>query len=179
MRLFLPSSRSFAPLLIAGVLLLLSSCGGKKATVSESSGKGRTELSVDMRGLSEKRRKVVKEAYTWIGTPYSYACAEKGCGTDCSGMVLRVYETACGVKLPRNSAKQAEFCRKINRKEVKSGDLVFFATGMDTKKVSHVGIMVDEVSFIHSSSTKGVCLSKVTTPYYTRTLIQFGRVPGV
>lgn len=177
MKVRLTSHPSALLLALTITLTLLTSCGGKKAVVKESIKS--TELSMILKDVDKKRKDLVKEAYSWIGTPYRYARAEKGCGTDCSGMVLKVYEKIYGVKLPRNSAKQAEFCKRISKSNVKSGDLVFFATGKDTHKVSHVGIMVDKSSFIHSSSSKGVCISQVETPYYTRTLIQYGRVPGI
>lgn len=123
------------------------------------------------------RKKIVEEALTWLGTPYRYAGNEKGKGTDCSGMVIRVYEDIEGVKLPRNSKKQSEFCKKLKKKDVKPGDLVFFATGRDPSAVSHVGIMVDDNRFIHASTKKGVILSEMATPYYERTFIMYGRVP--
>lgn len=125
---------------------------------------------------SKKRSKIVEEAYTWLGTPYAYAHAEKGKGTDCSGMVLSVYEKVTGVKLPRNSAKQAEFCMPVKKKQLKIGDLVFFATGKDPGRISHVGIMVNDCKFIHASASKGVVVSDLNQPYYIRTLIAFGRV---
>ncbi|MCM1291005.1 MAG: C40 family peptidase [Prevotella sp.] len=121
---------------------------------------------------------LIKEAYSWIGTPYKYAAAEKGCGTDCSGMVMKVYQSAVGYTLPRNSEKQAEFCLPVNSDEVQSGDLVFFATGSDPNKVSHVGIMVDNILFIHASSSKGVVESKMTNPYFSSKFLMFGRVPA-
>lgn len=121
--------------------------------------------------------KIVKEAKSWLGTPYKYASCEKGKGTDCSGMVLKVYEETKGIKLPRNSKKQAEFCKKLKKNDVKPGDLVFFATGKDKNIISHVGIMIDDNQFIHASTKKGVILSEMSTPYYERTFIMFGRVP--
>ena len=90
-------------------------------------------------------------------------------------MGLKVYEKATGIKLPRNSAKQAEFCRELKGKDVKVGDLAFFATGKDPKKISHVGIMINDKEFIHASTRKGVVISDITTPYYERTFIMFGR----
>ena len=123
------------------------------------------------------QKHVVEEAYTWLGTPYKYAGAEKGAGTDCSGMVMKVYESATGRKLPRNSAKQAEYCERIEADQVASGDLVFFATGSDASKVSHVGIIVSDEEFIHASSSRGVCVSKTFSPYYKKRLLMFGRVP--
>lgn len=128
---------------------------------------------------SPERRHLIEISREWIGTPYEYAKSDKGIGTDCSGMVLAVYLEATSLKLPRNSAKQAEFCININKEDVAPGDLVFFATGKDSGKVSHVGIMLDEDNFIHASSSKGVCISKVSSPYYLRTFLFYGRVPGL
>lgn len=122
-------------------------------------------------------KKVAKEAKEWLGTPYRYAGYEKGEGTDCSGMVLSVYLDATGIKLPRNSAKQAEFCESVAGDELKIGDLCFFATGKDPNKVSHVGIMLDEDNFIHASTSKGVVISQLSSPYYVRTFMGFGHVP--
>lgn len=156
--------------------LTLTGCGSHHRTRGSRHNREASVVAV-MPGASKLESQIVKEAYTWMGTPYKYAGAEKGKGTDCSGMVLRVYEEVCGVKLPRNSAKQAEFCRRLKPRDVRSGDLVFFATGKDSKRISHVGIMIDGESFIHASTSKGVVVSKVTTPYYERTFIQYGRVP--
>lgn len=125
---------------------------------------------------SKLNKEIVDEAYTWLGTPYKYACAEKGVATDCSGMVLQVYDKIAGIKLPRNSAKQAEFCKRIKQKEVTIGDLVFFATGKNDDVISHVGIMVDDKNFIHASASKGVVISDMTQPYYVKTFRGFGRV---
>lgn len=125
----------------------------------------------------KQQKKIIDEAYTWLGTPYKYAASEKGQATDCSGMVMKVYETVTGEKLPRNSAKQAEYCIEKDSDDVATGDLVFFATGKDADKISHVGIIVDSENFIHASSSKGVVVSKFSNNYYKRTFKRFGRVP--
>ena len=123
--------------------------------------------------------KIAEESLTWIGTPYKYGHSEKGVATDCSGMVIVLYDEIAEIKLPRNSAEQAEFCDKLKEKDIKPGDLVFFATGRDKKKISHVGVMIDDCKFVHASASKGVILSEMTTPYYQRTFIKYGRVPGM
>lgn len=157
-------------------VFLFSSCGSSKTAVKNTDKEQlkRIEATHD---LDKDQRKLLEEAYSWLGTPYTYAMQHKGVGTDCSGMVMSVYRDAAGCLLPRNSAKQAEFCIKINEKDAEIGDLVFFATGKDPEKVSHVGILVDEENFIHASSSKGVVVSKLHTPYYTSRLKMFGRVP--
>lgn len=166
-------------LLCTASIFLLPSCSHKGGTVRRH-GKGSLEMRIPMPGnLSHTQRRLLAEAESWMGTPYRYAGQEKGKGTDCSGMVMAVYETVTGCKLPRNSAKQAEFCKNLKPRDVAPGDLVFFATGKDPDKVSHVGIMLDNDRFIHASTSKGVVVSNVSAPYYTRTFMMFGRVPGV
>lgn len=161
------------------LLLLLPACRSSKSSAPQTreksvvvgSKRGPKKLNPTVGG------RLVEEAYTWLGTPYIYAGSTKGEGTDCSGMVMQVYMDVAGCMLPRNSAKQAEFCQPLDASQISQGDLVFFATGQDPEKVSHVGILIDEVSFIHASSKKGVVISRLDTPYYQRTLRGFGRVP--
>lgn len=175
MRIFKIFKTNYYIFLIFSSFLLVS-CHSSK--VNKGNSDYREEVSVNtFHGKNKRGRKVVKEAMEWIGTPYRYAHAEKGEGTDCSGLVMMSYLEATGIKLPRNSAKQAEFCKKVSPSDVQIGDLCFFATGKDPNKVSHVGIMIDDDTFVHASSKKGVVTSKISSPYYTRTFIQFGRVP--
>ncbi|MGM9846658.1 MAG: C40 family peptidase [Muribaculaceae bacterium] len=122
-----------------------------------------------------KRKAVVDEAYRWIGVPYKYA-GESRKGTDCSGFVMTVYKDVCGIKLPRNSAKQAEYCKTIKKNELQPGDLVFFATGKSKTKVSHVGIYVGDGNIIHASTSRGVTVNNISENYYTKTYICSGRV---
>lgn len=166
--------RLLSVVVVVSVLALLPSC--KTHKVSSSPHHPHTE-AIRISHPDKQRKMIVEEAYTWLGTPYKYAHDEKGKGTDCSGMVMRVYETAVGEKIPRNSAKQAEHCEKVNADKVDAGDLIFFATGKDPERVSHVGIVVDSMSFIHASSSKGVVVSKLSSPYFQRTFVMFGRVP--
>lgn len=158
------------------LFVILTSCSPHK---KNHSGKIPPAVHTDFKHLDKRRTRIVEESMTWLGTPYQYAGQQKGKGTDCSGMVMSVYLDATGIKLPRNSAKQAEFCKKIKESDVRPGDLVFFATGKDASRVSHVGIMLDDVNFIHSSTSKGVVISRTDTPYYIRTFMMYGRVPSL
>ncbi|MCH5226728.1 MAG: C40 family peptidase [Muribaculaceae bacterium] len=171
---------------ILSIILICSICGGmtscrshKKAKKEDSVYVGETiELKKKKKQKKSKTtgERIAEESLTWIGTPYGYGRSEKGIATDCSGLVTVVYEKVAEIKLPRNSAQQADFCESLDEKEIKPGDLVFFATGKDTKKVSHVGVMIDSEKFVHASASKGVILSEMTTPYYRRTFRKYGRV---
>lgn len=176
-------------LLKIGIILCLISFTGS-VTSCKSHKKSKKEdpvyvgETIEIKGKKKKDKKdnsigqrIADECVTWIGTPYGYGCQQKGVATDCSGMVITVYEQIAEVKLPRNSAQQADYCDNLKEKDVKPGDLVFFATGNDKKKVSHVGVMIDKEKFVHASGSKGVIMSEMTTPYYIRTFIKYGRVP--
>lgn len=123
--------------------------------------------------LKGKQKRVLEEAFEWLDTPYEFGRQDKGVATDCSGMVMRVYEEAAGYKLPRNSAKQKEACREIGKHDVKPGDLVFFITN-GGNRINHVGIMIDKEKFIHAS-THGVRVSTMESDYYKKHFKGFAR----
>lgn len=129
----------------------------------------------DFQNVSKERKEIVKEAKKWLGTKYAYAGKTKG-GTDCSGMVMTIYKDVLGINLPRNSAKQAEFCTGINKDDLLPGDLVFFATGKNKNRISHVGIYIGNGDIIHASTSRGVTVNNLSEQYYTKTYICSGRV---
>lgn len=124
---------------------------------------------------TRERQAVVKEAHKWLGTKYKYGGTERS-GVDCSGMVMRIYDKAAGVKLPRSSAQQQSFCKNIKRKDLAAGDLLFFTTGRDKKRVSHVGIYIGHDKMIHASSSRGVITSNLNEKYYADNYHSSGRV---
>ncbi len=155
-------------------LILLCSCHS-----SRHKSKPVEEKHIEVKDITKFSDKntglLLKEAESWLGVPYRYGGNDRE-GVDCSGMVVQVFLSAWDKKLPRTCIQQAEFCQELNEKEILPGDLVFFATGKDPERISHVGILLDNDRFIHSSSTKGVVVSNLSTPYYQRTLRKFGRV---
>ena len=175
--------RVYQILLFVLGMAVLSSCSATKRSGSKNQ-RAETAIQADKRVEKEIEshlhgdvKILIEEAFEWIGTPYGYGKETKGVAADCSGFVMVVFDTAIGCKLPRISYKQAEFCRKIGERDVKPGDLVFFATGKDPKQISHVGIMVDKTQFLHASSSKGVCLSNLESGYYKTHFIMYGRTP--
>lgn len=115
-------------------------------------------------------RKDNKELYKvlkrWLGTPYVYAAHTCGEGTDCSGMVMEVYQEVYGIKLQRNTAKMLELnCKPIDLDDLDEGDLIFFITSNDGH-VSHVGIYLKDNKFVHASSSRGVVVDDLRQNYY-------------
>jgi cell wall-associated NlpC family hydrolase len=121
-------------------------------------------------------KKLYKELKRWLGTPYAHARQDCGEGTDCSGMVMVVYQEVYGIKLNRNSAKILEQnCRPIDLDDLREGDLVFFFTN-DEERISHVGIYLKDNKFVHASSSRGVVVDDLRQNYYATHFYSAGRV---
>jgi len=91
---------------------------------------------------------LVVTAIGFLGVPYRRGGNTVETGFDCSGFVRAMYTQTVGHLLPRRAEEQAAATQKIDRSELKPGDLVFFKTMR--RAFSHVGIYVGEGKFIHS-----------------------------
>ena len=105
-----------------------------------------------------------------LGSPYHYA----GTGPDsfdCSGLVWRTFQEA-GFEFSRGPASSywATFAAPSKEEQYKFGTLVFFSG------LSHVGIVVDERGFYHSSRHHGVVYSPFNE-YWLSRVDGFRRVP--
>lgn len=79
--------------------------------------------------------------YKWGGNgPYAY---------DCSGFTKEVFAKS-GIKIPRLSKKQARIGKKVSKRHLRKGDLIFF-NDKKSSRVSHVGIYLGHGKFIHAS----------------------------
>ena len=101
----------------------------------------------------------VQKAITYIGTPYRYGGTSSK-GVDCSGLVCLAASKKASKKLYklRTARNMYESLKRI--KNPIKGALVFFNWN-HSSRVQHVGIVVDKNKFIHASSSKGVCISKL------------------
>lgn len=85
------------------------------------------------------------------GTPYRTGGTTPK-GFDCSGFTTYVMGKM-GVKLPRTSSDQFSVGSKVDRKNLRVGDLLFFDT-MKKGRISHVGIYIGNNKMIHSATRK-------------------------
>ena len=122
---------------------------------------------------------LLSEAHTHIGKRYSHG--SKGPNRfDCSGFSSYVYKQF-GYSLSPSSRDQYTQGEKVDRKELRKGDLVFFK-GRSTKGgVGHVGIVVDadeqgNFTFIHAAVSKGITISNCNEPYYAKRYIGSKRI---
>ncbi|WP_250886506.1 C40 family peptidase [Bacillus sp. SM2101] len=101
-------------------------------------------------------------AKKYIGVPYKYGGTTVS-GFDCSGYVRTVLGQA-GISLPRTTGEQYNSGVKVDKANLRIGDLVFFNTS--GSGVSHSGIYIGDDQFIHSQNGKGVSISSLNDPYY-------------
>jgi cell wall-associated NlpC family hydrolase len=94
-------------------------------------------------------RRVVSYARHFVGVPYSWGGTSPHTGFDCSGFVRYVY-SHFGIPLPHSSWADLAHGRRVGRRWLRPGDLVFFYGA------SHVGIYVGSGRFIDAPHTGSV-----------------------
>ncbi|MFI6298116.1 C40 family peptidase [Nonomuraea sp. NPDC050790] len=98
------------------------------------------------------------------GTPYVWGGTGRR-GYDCSGLMLRAYESA-GIELPRTAAQQySAFSRKIAWKDLKPGDLVFFSG------LGHVGMISKPGHMVHAPRTGDVVKEEKLSSWRRRAFV--------
>ncbi|MFC0267985.1 C40 family peptidase [Kushneria aurantia] len=116
------------------------------------------------RRMAQIEDALMSEYSAWKGTPYRYG-GETSSGIDCSALVQRVYRDGFSFDLPRTTAGQVLTGRRVERDELKPGDLVFFKPYRGDR---HVGIYIGDGRFMHASSSNGVRISELDNPYWQR-----------
>lgn len=101
----------------------------------------------------------------WIGTRYRSG-GNGAEGFDCSGFVNRIYRTF-GVELSgRSSPSYWTQGEAVDEQDLQPGDLVFFSD--HTRRIGHVGIYLENGTFVHASVQSGVIVSAIEERYYRR-----------
>jgi len=106
--------------------------------------------------------RVVTYARHFLGVPYSWGGSTPGTGFDCSGLVRFVYGH-CGIRLPHSSWADLAHGRRVARRALQPGDLVFFYGA------GHVGIYVGRGRFIdapHSGARVRISTMGAYSGYY-------------
>ncbi len=110
---------------------------------------------------------IIKEAYTWLGTPYHPHARIKGAGCDCATLLLEVFNINedVGHYSPERHfhSSEEQYLGWLNKfgEEVDTpepGDVAIFKIG---RCFSHSAIVVDKKTLIHSHIGQGVVLANV------------------
>jgi cell wall-associated NlpC family hydrolase len=163
------------PLIV--LLLLASSCKSKKSYSSKKKQTHTVTVNTTAKP-SEDAKRIVKYAKTFDGTRYKYGGTTKR-GMDCSGLIYTSFKKH-NISLPRTTATLQSTGTWIDLKAVNVGDLLFFATKKNSRRVNHVGIVTTvrtgNVEFIHASTSKGVMVSSLAERYWYFAFVQARRV---
>lgn len=153
--------------LLALAMIMFISC--QSAVRYTSAGKitdnagssGGTNTTVQAGPIDQGRMGKIIAGY--LRTPYKPGGTGK-LGLDCSGLIYVVYRDYNGSRLPANTTKLFSRLKRVEYKNIKYGDLVFFS--FDGTTVSHVGIYVGNDKFVHASQSNGVIISNIVDDYY-------------
>lgn len=177
------------------LLFLLTACGGKRKAltvtvppseegnpnnaseeteITETTSEGITGYEKDVKevevAVSEEARNIIQTAMSYNGTPYRYGGTTRK-GMDCSGLIYTCFLDA-DISLNRSSAAMATQGKEIPLRKVAKGDLLFFTTGNNRRRINHVGLVVetegDEIQFIHATTSRGVLISSLREGYWNR-----------
>ncbi|WP_277586722.1 NlpC/P60 family protein [Psychrobacillus antarcticus] len=94
------------------------------------------------------QKDIVNSAKQFLDLPYLWA-GTSAYGFDCSGIIYSVYKNH-GILIPRDSFYQATKGTSVSKKNLQSGDLVFFAGNGGKGKVYHVGLYVGDGKMLHA-----------------------------
>ncbi|NHM33740.1 C40 family peptidase [Neobacillus terrae] len=117
------------------------------------------------------RSKAVSIARSNLGVRYLWS-GRTTKGFDCSGLVTYSFGKA-GKTLPRTAAEM--YTRGTRVTALIPGDLMFYATS-GGRKVSHVAIYIGNGQMIHSATSRGVSIEKISNSYWKQKFIGAKRI---
>lgn len=122
---------------------------------------------------SIKNIALYKNILPWIGTHYRYGGHSKK-GIDCSGFVKAILDSTFSVKFIGGSASIAKEVEKVDKAQLKEGDLLFFYN-RNKKRIGHIALYLGNNKFVHSACRTGVIISDLNEPWYAKRFVMAGR----
>jgi cell wall-associated NlpC family hydrolase len=120
------------------------------------------------------RHRLVEAGFQFLGVRYRFGSVSEQSGFDCSGLVKSVF-SKFDIELPRTSREQFKQGEKVDRNNLKKGDLVFFSSGGKTP--NHVGIYVGDNQFLHAArKARQVIVSDLNKIWYSMRYLGARRV---
>jgi len=116
---------------------------------------------------------VLATALALRGVPYRNGGSDLS-GFDCSGFTQYVFAQHALI-LPREVKDQWDAGKKVSARSLRAGDLLFFAT--TSRKASHVGIALDNDTFVHAPSSNGaVRIERLSADYWKSRFLGVRRI---
>jgi len=170
-------------LLVLLLSVFIVSCGSSKKTTSTRTVKKKTTRTATKTQKSTKRtfnkaNAIIKTALAYKGTRYKYGGTTRK-GMDCSGLTYIAFKEH-EIQLPRVSYQQAKRGERIKLSAVKKGDLLFFQTNKNKKRINHVGLVIEKkkgvIKFVHATTSKGVLVSTLDERYWKNAFTEARRI---
>lgn len=160
------------------ITLVCVSCKSKSQIQASNSAEKSTNTELNLNTLT-LQDSLINYGKNYLRVPYRYG-GTTARGFDCSGFTSHVYKNF-GYNLQRSSRDQALQFPAVQKRDLQTGDLVFFEGRRKNKEVGHVGIVTStkpngEFDFIHASVQQGVTVSSSTEAYYASRYLKAGRV---
>jgi cell wall-associated NlpC family hydrolase len=164
-------------LLAAAAALLTAACASNPPAAGPRPFPNAPVRSWPSATASARAAGAVAFALTQRGVQYQLGGSRPAEGFDCSGLVQYAYARE-GIELPRTVKQQYQTGARVDRRDIRPGDLIFFTT--ETPGPSHVGIAIDAQSFVHAPVSGGVVrVERFTTPYWRSRLTGVRRVSNL
>lgn len=153
-------------LFLLTALLLFTGCSTRTAKQSNTSSyqTSYSNESYHEKIVYEDLDKLYPYHNKWHQTPYKLGGFGSN-GIDCSAFVQRAYKDNFNLTIPRTTRALSTYGKKVSRSSIKTGDIIFFKTGYNTR---HVGVYLQHGDFMHASSSQGVIISNINDPYWKK-----------
>jgi len=165
---------------MAGTLtasLGLAGCSVVRTTPGDNMAGHANNLNQAVPDVAAPQSEAMMVALGQLGVSYRYGGASRKQGFDCSGLIQFAYARA-GIELPRTAREQFQVTERLERKELRPGDLVFFR--IKGRAIDHVGMYIGGGRFIHAPRPgKDVEEAELHNAYWSRRYAGAGRVPLV
>ncbi|QHB17711.1 NlpC/P60 family protein [Mannheimia pernigra] len=158
-------------------VVVLSACSSSNGSKTDEQAKRKIYPSAYHAELADPIiaiSRLSEHQHEWKGTHYRLGGNSK-LGIDCSGFMQVTFRDLFGINLPRTTKEQAKEGQRISKRELRTGDLVFFNTGRGPNG-KHVGVYVKNGQFLHASTKGGVIYSDIDSPYWSKVFWQARRL---
>jgi len=149
--------------LILFSVVYLSGCLSQPPQFPEKPGVYKQGQAVNLSNSLLVKQLLLDQHAEWKGTPYKLGGLNKK-GIDCSGFIFVTFKSTLGLAIPRSTELQAKEGIEVSKDQLRTGDLIFFKTGLF---VRHVGVYLGDSTFLHASKSVGVTISSLKNDYWS------------